>query len=126
MTSATETGTAAVSTTASESTTETTTATTEWRIDPARSEARFAASTLWGHVGVVGTLGEVSGTLTWDGTRGHGEMEIATEGVSSGIGLRDRHLRSGEYFDVKRHPAIRFRSAEARRARGARPFQQIS
>ena len=83
-----------------------------WRIDPEQSEARFDARTLWGRTPVTGQVGEVSGTLSWDGTDGHGTMAIATGTLSSGIKLRDHHLRSGEFFDVRNHPEIKFEATE--------------
>jgi polyisoprenoid-binding protein YceI len=85
---------------------------TTWRIDPDQSEARFAAATLWGGVPVSGQLGEVSGTLAWDGAAGRGQMTIATPTLSSGIALRDHHLRSRAFFHVAEHPELTFDAHE--------------
>jgi polyisoprenoid-binding protein YceI len=85
---------------------------TTWRVDPHQSEARFAASTLWGAVPVTGRLGEVSGALAWDGAAGRGRMAVATATLSSGITLRDHHLRSRAFFHVAEHPEVTFEAHE--------------
>jgi polyisoprenoid-binding protein YceI len=79
-----------------------------WLVDASESEARFEAATLWGRVAVSGRLGEVTGELEWNGAAGTGALAIATAGVATGIWLRDRHLRSREFFHAARHPEIRF------------------
>jgi polyisoprenoid-binding protein YceI len=86
---------------------------TTWRIDPDQSVARFAAATLWGRVPVTGQLGRLTGTLSWDEAAGRGRLAIATGGVSSGIKLRDHHLRSGAFFDVDNYPEVTFEAAQA-------------
>lgn len=86
--------------------------TATWHIDPAQSSARFAAATLWGRIPVTGRLGEVSGTLTWDGTAGRGRMTIATPGLFSGIKVRDQHLRSRSFFHVREHQELAFDATE--------------
>lgn len=83
-------------------------ASSSWRIEREHSAARFDARTLWGRVPVSGELGPTSGELTWHGTDGRGRLTIATGELSSGIGLRDHHLRSGAFFDAKRNPEITF------------------
>jgi polyisoprenoid-binding protein YceI len=83
-----------------------------WRVDPDQSVARFSSATLWGRVPVSGRLGRLRGTLSWDGAGGHGRLAIATAEVSSGIKLRDHHLRSGAYLDVDNHPELTFEASE--------------
>ena len=88
------------------------TADTAWRVEPDQSEAHFTARSLWGRIPVAGQLGEVGGTLIWDGAAGRGCMTIATPGLSSGIKVRDHHLRSRSFFHVRRHPELTFDATE--------------
>jgi polyisoprenoid-binding protein YceI len=91
-----------------------------WRVDPDQSVAHFSSATLWGRVPVSGRLGRLRGTLSWDGAGGRGRLAIATPGVSSGIKLRDHHLRSGAFFDVDNHPQVTFEAGEVVIAGGGR------
>lgn len=79
-----------------------------WNIEPGQSQASFTGATLWGRAQVTGDLGVASGELEWLGTTGRGQLRIATAQLHSGIRLRDHHLRSGAFFDVKRHPEVVF------------------
>lgn len=83
-----------------------------WRIDPDQSAASFAAATLWGAIPVTGQLGQVTGSLMWDGSAGHGQMEIAIATLSSGIKPRDHHLRTRAFFHVARHSELTFEANE--------------
>ena len=81
---------------------------TVWRVAPDQSAARFAAAAAWGRIPVTGHLGEIGGTLVWDGTTGRGRLTIATSELSSGINVRDHHLRSRAFFHVRKHPELTF------------------
>lgn len=88
-----------------------------WTIDPERSVARFSMKYL-----VVatlrGSLGSIEGAIVIAEeapTRSAVTASIDAATLSTGIRLRDRHLRSSDFFDVKRFPKITFRSARVDR-----------
>jgi polyisoprenoid-binding protein YceI len=81
-----------------------------WAIDPAASVARFSMTYL-----VVatlrGTLGSIEGALILDEdepTRSSVEASIRVDTLETGNRLRDAHLRSGDFFDVRRFPVATF------------------
>ncbi len=80
-----------------------------WRVNGGASSASFAARGFWGAVPVAGRFGGLSGgvELDADGLLS-GELVILTTTLTTGIGLRDRHLKSSNFFHVRRHPQIRF------------------
>lgn len=61
---------------------------------------------------IVGTTNEVHGQLMFDpkqpdaGIRG--EIRVSVAALSTGIALRDEHLRSGDWLDATKYPEIRF------------------
>ena len=87
---------------------------TRWRIDPERSRVEFRAPTFWGLMTVTGRFERYDGTLD---LRGEPAIELTIEAASltTNNKLRDKHLRSGEFFDVANHPQVRFVSDNARR-----------
>ncbi|HEV3053491.1 MAG TPA: YceI family protein [Solirubrobacteraceae bacterium] len=79
-----------------------------WELDAAESTAEFRARTYWGLVGVRGHFGRLSGAVSADGGL---ELVIDAASLDTGNHIRDRHLRSGDFFDVERHPQVRFSAA---------------
>lgn len=79
-----------------------------WELDAAASRAEFRARTFWGLVGVRGHFDRLSGAVEPDGRM---ELVIDAASLDSGNRQRDRHLRSGDFFDVERHPQVRFSSS---------------
>ncbi len=79
-----------------------------WQLVPARSSVRFKNKTLWGLATVTGKFGDVSGTGQV-GANGavSGRLAIGASSLKTGIGKRDDHLRSADFFDVDNHPEIR-------------------
>lgn len=82
-------------------------ATGTWTLVPERSSVRFTNKTLWGLVNVNGRFTEFSGTgqVDSDGSVS-GRMVIDAASVRTGIGKRDEHLRSGDFFDTDTSPQI--------------------
>lgn len=77
----------------------------------AQSRAEFRIKNLgfW----VDGTFEKVGGTVAFDaGNLSASRIEAWAEvsSISTGIGLRDRHLQKEEYFDAEKHPRLTFTS----------------
>ena len=85
-----------------------------WTIDPGHSEASFAVKHLMIST-VRGTFRNVSGTIALDEANpagSHVEAEIDAASIDTRQEQRDTHLRSADFFDVEKHPALTFRSAK--------------
>ncbi len=91
---------------------------TLWRIDPAHSTVGFSIRHL--KIATVhGRFNGYSGAIQFDGERPWdasvmAEIDAAT--IDTGIGKRDDHLRSADFFDVATWPTISFRSTRIRPA----------
>jgi polyisoprenoid-binding protein YceI len=83
-----------------------------WRIDPARSHVEFRARTLWGRATVKGTFERYQGSLDLHASPAI-ELRIDAASLTTRNGLRDRHLRSGDFFDIEHNPEVRFVSDTA-------------
>ncbi|MBU9764159.1 YceI family protein [Mycobacterium sp. TNTM28] len=76
-----------------------------WILVPDRSTVTFRNKTLWGLATVTGQFTEFRG----EGSAGAGvigRVVIDAASVRTGIGKRDNHLRSADFFDVEGHPDI--------------------
>jgi polyisoprenoid-binding protein YceI len=78
-----------------------------WNLVPDRSAITFTIRNMWGLLPVKGHFNEFSGDgqLTSKGAV-FGRLDIRVASLSTGIGRRDRHLRSADFFDVERFPEI--------------------
>ncbi len=62
---------------------------------------------------VAGTFKGLNGTVQFDPadlSHASFDVTIAANSINTGIDMRDNHLRSEDYFDVKNYPQIRFTS----------------
>ena len=81
-----------------------------WTIDPERSTVEFRVPTFWGLHTVVGHFERFEGYYLDRPETAVIELTIDARSLDTGNALRDRHLRSEEFFDADAHPEIRFHS----------------
>jgi len=94
--------------------------TTTWTIDPAHSEADFAVK----HMGIStvhGRFGNINGTLKWDGadlSKASVTATVDTTTVDTGVAQRDTHLKSADFFEVAKYPAMNFVGKQFKKTNG--------
>ena len=83
-----------------------------YRVQPEASELIFFATSRL--MNAEGRFTRFQGTVDADPANptagGKVSLKIETASIDTGIGMRDRHLRSDDFFDVERFPAITFES----------------
>ena len=78
-----------------------------WTLAPDRSSVRFTNKTMWGLLKVNGRFTDVSGSgQIGDDGRVSGRLTIRAASIQTGIGKRDEHLRSADFFDADNSPEI--------------------
>jgi polyisoprenoid-binding protein YceI len=96
-------------------------AVTTWKIDPVHSTAEFRVRHLM-ISNVRGQFTGVTGSLTWneaDPAASEVEASIDAATIDTRDAQRDGHLKSADFFDVEKFPALAFRSTHvARHASG--------
>lgn len=85
---------------------------TGWRIDPTRSGIEFRTPTFWGLMTVKGRFERYDGTLDLQHEPAI-ELTIDAASLSTNNKMRDKHLRSSDFFDVENHRHVRFVSDSA-------------
>jgi polyisoprenoid-binding protein YceI len=86
--------------------------TTTWTIDPAHTAVGFAVKHMM-FTTVRGRFADVKGTIEVDQRnpgRSTVNVEIAAASIDTGVADRNAHLRSADFLDVEKHPALTFRS----------------
>ena len=78
-----------------------------WNLDSGRSTVGFSIRNFWGLIKVNGRFTDVSadGHITGKGAI-FGRLDIQVASLSTGIGKRDEHLRSADFFDAEHYPEI--------------------
>jgi polyisoprenoid-binding protein YceI len=79
-----------------------------WLVDPQASHAAFLAGTLAGLVKTAGRFRALSGSLDVGQAGAAGLLIIDASSIDTGNRMRDHHLRSRDFFHVKRHPHLRY------------------
>ena len=86
--------------------------TAPWNIDPAHSTAQFTVRHL-AISNVTGSFTKVTGSVTLsdnDITQSQVSASIDVSSVDTRVEARDKDLRSPNFFDVEKYPAIEFKS----------------
>lgn len=89
----------------------------KWNIDPDHSVGSFSIR----HMTVAfvhGQMNKVSGTINLDPddiTSLDLEFKVDLDSIITGIGKRDDHLKSEEFFDIEKHPDIIFKGRASER-----------
>ena len=78
-----------------------------WNLDRDRSTINFKIKNMWGLISVKGRFTDFNadGQVTGKGAI-FGRLDIQAASLRTGIGRRDQHLRSADFFDVERFPEI--------------------
>jgi polyisoprenoid-binding protein YceI len=88
-------------------------AATRWRLDPAHSKAEFRVPHFWGIWTVKGHFDRLDGWLEVDrGNRSRLQLTIDAASVHTGNPMRDRHLRTSDFFAADHHREVRFDSTD--------------
>jgi len=90
---------------------------TTWKLDPAHSAAEFKVKHMM-ISNVKGSLTGLTGVLTehqTDSTLSSVEASIDLATVNTGDAQRDGHLKSADFFDIEKYPAMTFKSTEVKR-----------
>jgi polyisoprenoid-binding protein YceI len=89
-----------------------------WNLDPAHSAAHFAVR----HMGIStvrGAFSKLSGTVQYDPAHPEQtviDVTIDATSVDTRVEMRDKDLRSPNFFDVEKYPTITFKSKKVEAA----------
>ncbi len=90
-------------------------ATETWQIDPAHSAAQFTVRHMM-ISNVKGEFGKVAGSVQYDpadASKTAIEATIDATSLNTRVEQRDNHLKSADFFDVAKYPALIFKSKRA-------------
>ena len=90
---------------------------TAWKIDPAHSGAEFKVRHMM-ISNVKGRFSAISGTVTLDEddiSNSSVEASIDAASIDTREAQRDAHLKSADFFDVEKYPALKFTSTHVKR-----------
>ncbi|MBY8881225.1 YceI family protein [Actinacidiphila acidipaludis] len=80
-----------------------------WTLDAERSSVRFSAKGFWGLAHVKGSFTEIRGEgEVLAGGAAHGTLTLRSGSLDTAHAKRDKHLRSGDFFDAEAHPEVVF------------------
>lgn len=83
----------------------------DYTIDPSHSRVSFTIRHLVSKV--TGNFKDFEGNITFDPKNlgsSHSDLTVKTASISTDNDKRDTHLKSADFFDVKKYPTITFKS----------------
>lgn len=83
-----------------------------WRLDPARSSVEFHVPHFYGLMTVKGRFDSYHGSLDLSGHPAV-DLVIDADSLNTKQKQRNKHLRSGHFFDVSNHPRVSFEADTA-------------
>src|SRR3954451_14970320 len=83
-----------------------------WQLDRGRSSVEFHVRHFYGLMTVKGEFADYDGKLELAATPAV-ELTLQAASLETRMAKRDEHLRSEDFFDVERHPQVRFVSDSA-------------
>ncbi|SET34069.1 YceI family protein [Stigmatella erecta] len=95
-----------------------------WEIDPAHSSAKFTVKHMM-ITNVTGEFGNVTGTVNLDDkdpSKTSITASVDTTTINTNQAKRDAHLKSPDFFDVEKYPAMTFKSTSVK-ANGKEKFK---
>ena len=91
--------------------------TSNWNIDPAHSTAQFTVRHM-GISNVTGNFTKVSGSVVLDEkdiTKSQVSASIDVSSVDTRVEMRDKDLKSANFFEVEKYPTMEFKSKSIRK-----------
>jgi polyisoprenoid-binding protein YceI len=85
-----------------------------YKIDPAHTAANFTVRHMM-VTNVRGGFDKITGTLNFDPANPAAssvDVTIETGSINTGVADRDNHLRSADFFEIEKFPAITFKSTK--------------
>ena len=92
---------------------------TDWNQDKAHSELSFSVKHL-GVSTVTGFFTDFDAKIVSnkdDFSDAYFEMEARTNSVNTRVDMRDKHLRSADFFDVEKYPTMTFKSTSVKKGK---------
>jgi len=93
---------------------------TIWKVDPAHSSINFNVK----HMGisfVQGRFDRFKGEVHSPGANldnGHFSFVVTTEFINTGVEMRDKHLKSADFFDAEKFPQMSFEGGSFTKDKG--------
>ena len=93
-----------------------------WRVDERAGQLGFKVKTMWGLSTVKGRFERYEGELEVTPEGARGTLRIDAASLNTKNRMRDKHLRSADFFDVEQHPTVSF---ELRSATSGSPLLTV-